>query len=96
MLRWLIDGMPFLFSSGYEKLILCALLFNYFDYSLSNKLMELKFLLPIWLFIHCMFSVLQYLDIKKDDLPDIVADYDSQQAAPENSKHNKKSRCAIM
>lgn len=47
MLRWLIDGMSFLFSSGYEKLILCALLFNYFDYSLSNKLMELKFLLPI-------------------------------------------------
>jgi hypothetical protein len=37
------------------------------------------------------------LDIKKDDLPNIVADYDNQQAAEEEkSKQNKKSRCAIM
>ncbi|XP_065352864.1 uncharacterized protein LOC135947834 [Cloeon dipterum] len=40
---------------------------------------------------------LQYLDIKKDDLPNIVADYDSQAAADcEPTKGSKKNRCAIM
>ncbi|XP_059481251.1 neurofilament medium polypeptide-like [Neocloeon triangulifer] len=40
---------------------------------------------------------LQYLDIKKEDLPNIVADYETQSApVVTKEKESKKQRCAIM